>query len=522
MKSQIRTLKGLSKKRNHSRRNGFSMTELVVSISAGSILMLGSGVALRSTESLIDKSKGKTTLRQNATNGMRLMRSEIERSMHLVLKRSGKIPTGSEHTDLDHTDYKMVLNDCQGLSSKTFRPIFGIKMIELAEPVIYGLTTSSDENGYSLQRCGAPLTTDGRYQEVQTLFLSPVLNNLAALPCSEELIDKNECPDPEALEKVVERVDFTFTDGKTPYRTVSEPALRIETDVNSKLVKFIDPTPDDDTIKSVFLQNIGTGNKATTILPTYFAAFSRADKRVGVDGIDGGGGVLSGAFFKNIISKRLRFVLDGSGSMSACVMWGEGYGHKRTYYDPQRGSYIKRRQNCAFTRMEAMQDELTTLLTDLSDDTKVGLRAFSTSGRANNKSWAPSSKRLVTIGEPGMRESAIVFINSLDDPNPGYWGGTKPWDAIQAAFNDEEVDTLYLLSDGEPNNDRRGRSWNRDDYNETANYYASQNIGRDRQLKVNSTALGLSSPWMEKLSDLTNGDYIEINENRLEGIESSD
>jgi hypothetical protein len=121
-----------------------------------------------------------------------------------------------------------------------------------------------------------------------------------------------------------------------------------------------------------------------------------------------------------------------------------------------------------------------------------------------------------------MRESAIVFVNSLDDPNPGYWGGTKPWDAIQAAFNDEEVDTLYLLSDGEPNNDRRGRSWNRDDYNETANYYASQNIGRDRQLKVNSTALGLSSPWMEKLSDLTNGDYIEINENRLEGIESSD
>ena len=64
-------------------RNGFSMTELVVSLAAGSLLIVGTGVALQSTQKLVTESAGKTTLRQNTTNGLRLMRSEIERSMHL-------------------------------------------------------------------------------------------------------------------------------------------------------------------------------------------------------------------------------------------------------------------------------------------------------------------------------------------------------------------------------------------------------------------------------------------------------
>ena len=65
--------------------------------------------------------------------------------------------------------------------------------------------------------------------------------------------------------------------------------------------------------------------------------------------------------------------------------------------------------------MEAMQNELTTLLTNLSGETKIGLHSFSTPGGKNNKSWRSSSNKLVTIGEPGMRDSAIAFVNSLDD-----------------------------------------------------------------------------------------------------------
>ena len=170
--------------------------------------------------------------------------------------------------------------------------------------------------------------------------------------------------------------------------------------------------------------------------------------------------------------------------------------------------------------MEAMQGELTGILTDLSGDTKVGLQAFSTPGRANNKSWEPSEQRLVTIGEPGMRDSAIAFVNTLDDPYPTQWGGTKPWDAIQTAFDDEEVDTLYLLSDGRPNKDRKGYTWNSYDYNSTAKYYADQNDDREIALKVNTTSLGLASPWMEKLSKLTAGDYNQIDQTTL--IENSE
>ena len=63
------------------KQNGFSMTELVVSLGVGTLLIVGTGYALQSTQRLIKQTEGKTTLQQNTTNGLRLMRSEIERSM---------------------------------------------------------------------------------------------------------------------------------------------------------------------------------------------------------------------------------------------------------------------------------------------------------------------------------------------------------------------------------------------------------------------------------------------------------
>ena len=295
-------------------------------------------------------------------------------------------------------------------------------MIELDEPVLYGMTLARGGRGYSLVRCGAPLTTDGRYQETQELFLSPVLENIGAMPCPRDVIDANNCPD-EPLEDVLNTLSYTFTEGKKAERAVQQPALRVETDENSKLVKFIDPTNADDDISAGFVQNVGSGTKARTTVPIYFAAFARADKQINSNGEDGDGGVLSGAFFKDINSKRLRFVVDGSGSMSACVMWGEGYGTSRTYYDPNRA--IFNLKNCAFTRMEAMQGELTES-SPISLETRNRASGFSTSGRANNKSWEPSKQRLVTIGEPGMRDSAIAFINTLDDPYPTQWVARSP------------------------------------------------------------------------------------------------
>ena len=57
--------------------------------------------------------------------------------------------------------------------------------------------------------------------------------------------------------------------------------------------------------------------------------------------------------------------------------------------------------------------------------------------------------------------------------------------------------------------------WTSWDYQPTATYYAEENDNRqhegvDRALIVNTTSLGLESPWMEKLSELTQGYYNQI------------
>merc|ERR1711939_305159 len=138
--------------------------------------------------------------------------------------------------------------------------------------------------------------------------------------------------------------------------------------------------------------------------------------------------------------------------MSACVLWGDGPGEWRTYYDPQRG-YYQTKAKCSFTRMEALQSELTHLLSELPDDTRIGLRSFSSANRMNHKTWDEYGTNLVRIGNDGYRQSAIEFVNTLEDPSPTEWGGTDPWDAIDSAFDDDETDTLYFLSDGKPNKD---------------------------------------------------------------------
>ena len=170
------------KSRNGNPLNrGFSMTELVVSLGAGTLLVTGSGIALQSTQKLVQQQNAKTTLRQNTVNGLRLMRSEIERSMHLVLERSEKLSEGMEHTDLNNQIYERTLEKCKSLSSDNFLPIIGTKMLELTEPVIYGLKTSVGATNYSLLRCGAPLNANGEYQESQEVFISPILTNISAI-----------------------------------------------------------------------------------------------------------------------------------------------------------------------------------------------------------------------------------------------------------------------------------------------------------------------------------------------------
>ncbi len=533
--------------------NGFGTTETVVAAGAGILLIAASTLALRSTQNLISKSKSTSTLRQNTTNGIRLLRSEVERSLHILVNNSEAAISEMEHTDMGNSQYEAALKDCRLKAeggSQVFKPVFGIKMADLNEPVIYGLGLSSNNlifkakansyatnknyqqgkasgfdttkinyeggkaSGYALLRCGAPLSLDGRYSDSDTdnVFISKVIEDIGVMNCIKPNGDCTDSPNRNLnLKEILDKLDVTFTDDTTPVTTYMEPSLRIMTDQQRKLIKFIDPNPESKE-KESYLESLDAANKRITRYPLYLAAFARADKRSGNYGDNsvgyGDNSVINSTYFRNVSSQKVRFLVDGSGSMSACILWGSTSGERRTYWDGNR--YISSKRNCALTRMESLQSELTSLLTALPESTKVGIQSFSSPGRSNHKTWRESKDGLVKIGNDGMRESAIAFVNSLDNSRPTKWGGTYPWEGLDASFKDNETDTLYFLSDGEPSADRMGGSWQANDHDPTVNHYSNLNNEREQVLKTNTTALGLESPWMEKLSTKTKGDHLQI------------
>ena len=502
----FKTKKGV--KSRHQR--GFGLPETLIAASTGVALIGASTLALRSTGSLIDKMDNKASLQQNTTSGKRLMRSEIERSLHLLIKTDKKPADKLSHTDITHEDYQESLNQCRSLaqqSSQVFNPVFGLKMSDLNNPVYYGLSLSSTERGYALKRCGASMQLDGRYNETKQQSISMVIDDVGVIRCAS---DQPECiinPSKETtpLSELAANTQFVFNEDKTPERSSREPSIRLMTDENRKLIRFIDPTTEKDDIQTSFLK-IEAVNKEITTHPFYFIAYSRADKRVEKGPEDSE--VLDGLFFRNVSSKRMRFLVDGSGSMSACILWGSGFGNRKIFWSGRY--YFWSQRSCALTRMESLQHELVSLLQDLPNDTEISLRSFSSPGYQNHRIWQNSAKSLVKIGNEGARDSAIAFVNTLDDGYAYRWGGTDPWEGLDEAFDDVNTDTLYFLSDGEPNYDRNRGRWTNADHLSTSGHYAGLNNDRDVALKVNTIALGLQSQWMQSLAGKTTGDYLHI------------
>ena len=497
------------------RMQGFTLPEVLVAASAGVVLIGASALALRSTGSLIGKMDKKASLQQNTVGGKKLMRAEIERSLHLIIHSSAKPEKKLSHTDIYNPDYLTPIKECNELAKNSnilFKPIFGLKMSELNKPVFYGLSLSNTSRGYSITRCGARMNLDGRYNETNKQNISVVIDNIGVIRCDSDQPDCsiNAKHTPTSLKKIIESIQFNFEQDKTPERNLGEPAIRIATDEQRKLIQFIDPTNKSDNIKSSFLK-VEAVNKEITTYPFYFVAYARADKRIKTN--SNSSNILNGLYFQNITSKKIRFLVDGSGSMSACILWGSGYGAKKMYWNGKNHFWSKK--TCALTRMESLQHELISLLTELPDDTAISIRSFSSPGKKNHQIWEMSSKGLVELGSNGARKSAIAFVNTFDDGKVTSWGSTQPWSGLEEAFNDLETDTLYFLSDGEPNNNRNGGTWKSSDHSSSANYYINLNHNRSKPLKVNTIALGLKSSWMESLAANTGGDYIFIDKKYL-------
>ena len=350
-----------------SAHSGFGITETLVSLTAGVALISASAVALNSTSTLINTSTNKADLRQNSTNGTRLLRAEVERSLNVLID-SDKTPSGLEHTNLKSGDYENTLKSCQTISQNrnvAFNPLFGLKMADLNQPVIYGLSINAGGKGYSLKRCGSPLMGDGRYSETEDLHIAPVIDDIGIMPCWKE-IGKTLCNQEERqsrspktsngilteanLNEIVSQLDFKFKEDKTPIRGYLEPALRVITDENRKLIRFIDPNANSNDGENSYLQTSVVVGKPTKE-NLYFAGYARADKRLNRQGESSG--VLNGAYFRSVSSKSMNFLVDGSGSMSACILWGTSYGNWRIYWGGS--SYYWSRRSCSLTRMESLQ-----------------------------------------------------------------------------------------------------------------------------------------------------------------------
>jgi HEAT repeat protein len=88
-------------------------------------------------------------------------------------------------------------------------------------------------------------------------------------------------------------------------------------------------------------------------------------------------------------------------------------------------------------RLETAQKELVQALERLPSRTKFGIVAFSDTA----KSW---EEKLLPATPENVRR-AVRFVERLDIVN-----GTNAWDGLREAFRDEDVDTVFFLSDGSP------------------------------------------------------------------------
>lgn len=539
---------------------GFGMTEMLVAVSTGVMIVGASGMALRTTGGLINETTQRAVLRQNTNNGMRLLRSEVERSLHLIVNTNAETTPKDDDFDLGSRQYQDLLSYCRNNAPKQrlqhFLPLFGIKMAptELVDPVFYGYSVSTKSNSYSLVRCGAPMDKTGAYVKTnndgnRNEFLDVVIDNLGQMDCAQTTDSQgglltldsscdggsDDLSSDTSLSQILQAMQaqtgsgeglLLSTDGNgeivSPEVLYRQPALRFQTDSTLKLLKFIDPNKRDSgrTFSYLSIENNG---RTTTTQPLYLAAYARADKRLGQYGSDEG--LQNITIFQEINSNHIRFVLDGSGSMSACIIWDQEI--NSTEYRKFWGGngYIWTKQICALTRMETLIDELYALVSALPENTKIGLEMFSSSsGQNHNNQWTLSQDSLARLGDAGVRESAQEWVLTLDDvENVGDWGGTIPWPALKRAFKDKGADTVYFLSDGVPNSFKgNGLPRSIENKNEVVTYFTGLNTTReqdgDPKLIVNTIALGLTSNWMRQFSEKNSGKYMQYDQESMSEV----
>jgi Mg-chelatase subunit ChlD len=187
------------------------------------------------------------------------------------------------------------------------------------------------------------------------------------------------------------------------------------------------------------------------------------------------GGTVSSFFGVPVISHRVLFIIDVSGSMGA-----EHVVRGQSYDTGMKG-----------TRLAVAKTQLLRALDALPNGDRFNVMFFHTT----HELW---SDGLAKLGKSNRR-SAQGFINE-QEPR----GGTALYDALERIFLDFDidVDTIYVLSDGQPSGGTENRP---ERIREAVNEW-----NRLRHITIHSISIGGSIGLLQQLAEDSGGVFREV------------
>ena len=141
------------------------------------------------------------------------------------------------------------------------------------------------------------------------------------------------------------------------------------------------------------------------------------------------------------------------------------------------------------TRIEVAKAQLSRALVGLADEMLFNLIFFS----GDAKPW----KKRLTEMDKSTRADSLKHVSKQ-----GAGGGTAVYDALALAFEDDRIDTIYLLTDGAPS---AGTIVDPDRIAQ-----AIRRLNSTRMIQINCISIGSRSPLLRTLASDSGGTYREV------------
>jgi HEAT repeat protein len=172
-----------------------------------------------------------------------------------------------------------------------------------------------------------------------------------------------------------------------------------------------------------------------------------------------------------VLSKRVVFILDVSGSMD----W-----ELQSEYVGVRGR----------PRIEVAKGELQRCLEQLQDNSLFNIIVFS----SDVERWLDGG---IAESNASAKEEAMEFVERL-----GAGGGTNIFAALEEAFRDQDVDSIFVLSDGEPSMGAEQDPWRIREI--------VQQWNENRGVVIHTIAVGGSFQILEWLAEDSGGKHVKF------------